>query len=208
MRDRQGHHLTFQEMNKLNRMCGGIINYRKVIIDKSYLKKFVKIYEEESVVREEYRPGMRHSEMLKVWPPLVNGDLAILRLRITNIIEYVTPYAIQAVRNMDYVTAANVLVYSLVFPEWFTVLVEIGVFTNRTTLIAFGKAVTPSIKRIITNEDDRQAFVEINSLAGYQQAEPEGWSMKDEVEQLAHGGNQHGLLGTDIDLEFMSHFRL
>jgi hypothetical protein len=54
MRERQGHHLTFQEMAILNGMCGEIINYKEVVIDKSYLRKFVKIYEEEKIQREKY----------------------------------------------------------------------------------------------------------------------------------------------------------
>lgn len=145
---------------------------------------------------------MRHSDIQKVWPPLIKGDLSILRVRIGSLLEYLEDDVVEITRNLDYITAANVMLYSLVYPDWFRILARIGVFKNRATLIYFGKAITPSIKRILTNEEDRQPFAEINSLAGYQQAEPEGWDMKAEVEELAFGGGEHGLVDTDETAEF------
>lgn len=198
----QGQHLLHPELERLNKICGNIINYKHTRITPQLLRKYCTYVDEPVIERIDYVRGMKHTDTMLVWPPLADADIAVLRLRITNIVDYLEPTTIQALKHMDYVTAANSMIYSLVFPEEFRMLVSIGVFANRSTLIAFGKRVTPIIKRIVTDELARQPFVEINSLAGYQQVEPEGWDMKKEVEELAYGGNEHGLIGTDANAEF------
>ncbi|APG76056.1 hypothetical protein 2 [Wuhan insect virus 31] len=135
-------------------------------------------------------------------PPLCNADISILRWRIPDVMPYVSDKTVEILSNLDYVSFINCAIYSIVFPEQFEMLADIGVFDARDNIIQFGKRITSSIKRVNCEELHRQPFAEFHSLAGYQQAEPEGWDLRTEVEALANAGDEHGMCGSDFDREF------
>lgn len=200
--------LTSDEFEHLNKISGNIVNYKPVGVNESYVKRFVQNVVVDQGDRIKYKRGMSHVESLECFPPLCESDLAVLRVRLVDILREVNDSVLDVISNLDYVTAANVALYSLVFPEVFELLSKLGVFSSRQSLINFGKNITPSIKRIECSENDRQPFAEINSLAGYQQAEPADWDMKAEVENLAYAGIDIGLIGSDSDNDFKNALRM
>lgn len=180
------------------------MNYQRVIVDKRFLQRYVNNVQ--SNTGRVFSPPQVRTWNSQKWldevPPLCKADVSVMRWKIVDVLPQITDYTITSCQNLDHITMLNAFVYSIVFPKEFVVLAELGVWQSRESLLNFGKAITPDIKRIRCSEDERQPYSEIHSLAGYQQSEPEGWSMEDDVLALANAGKRHGLLGMDWDLVF------
>lgn len=135
-----------------------------------------------------------HEKWVESLGIMAKADLSVLRWRIPDVVRVCSDRALEEITNLDYITALNSLVYSSMFEGEFNMLCDLGVFSSRDNLIKVGKLITPIIKRVRCNEHDRQPYAELHSLAGYQQAEPDGWDMRSEVLALAESGDQHGLV--------------
>ncbi|ANH79339.1 RNA-dependent RNA polymerase [Golden shiner totivirus] len=107
---------------------------------------------------------------------------------------------------------SNITIYLIIHgAKWFKYLKELGIFANYKTFSVLSRTLGSSTKFMNMKLDLKQKFVELNCLLGYQQLPFEGdgviskgFDYFAEIKSLATGGNPHGLIDYNWDLQFLT----
>lgn len=140
--------------------------------------------------------------------PRTNGDLAIRRLRIKDIMRVLKKEEIDEMRffaHLDNIMFANICVFGIVngFGK-LRDLRECGIFNSFDIFVEAANRISSHFKRYpICLDDTKMVLCEINCLTGYLQNDPPGWDFEKEFDALGKGGYEHGLLNSDWKKDFV-----
>lgn len=180
-----------------------IYNDRDILKDVSRIVRELKL--PYSYTRKQ-RP-VKDSEAIELWPPRVEGDMRIRRVRLGNLIKRMSASEFDAIADLDldYILVANLVVYMFCFGlDWFLKLKKTGIMGSWNVFSAVSRKITAQVKRFKTDiELTKQKFAELPALLGYQQLPFPGdgvvtkeYNLLDEMKSLSDGGEEHGINGT------------
>lgn len=163
------------------------------------------------------RPRM-DIECLEIWPVRNKADLRIRRFRLFDLIIALSnrEYDIISDLRLDYVTMSNLIIYMIVFGyDWFKRLKDTGIMDSWDAFSSISRTLSTLAKKKDTiNIEVKQHFAELSSLLGYQQLPFLGdgivtkeYNLFDDMEELANGGNEHGLRTDDWISKFRSAYK-
>lgn len=131
-------------------------------------------------------------------PYRVKADKATRRLHYYDLVKFLSPTTVDAlnwIKHLDPIIITNVAIWiELHGVELFTILLDHGLFNDTETLMDRGSALSSYVKRFTNDPDNlKQPLAEINVLTGFLNSDivPTDWVEK--MEELAHGGEPHGV---------------
>jgi hypothetical protein len=87
--------------------------------------------------------------------------------------------------------------------EALNAVIDTGVLNDRQKFKSTISELSSKLKRMPDDPDNcKQMFCEMQTLLGYVNLPDESWDMEKEINSLAHGGNEHGLLDSDWEATF------
>lgn len=139
--------------------------------------------------------------------PRTNGDLAIRRLRIKDIVRVMDLDEIESVRylmHLDNILFSNLCVFGIVNGfDKLNDLRKLGLFNDYDTFITSATKISSHFKRYpICKDNTKSILCELNCLTGYLQNDPPGWDFDVEFDGLGKGGYDHGLIGDNWPVRF------
>lgn len=166
-----------------------------------------------SMIKQEFieRGSLKHIEQeipqsdedaLVIWPARGKTDLALRRLRYTDIFTYITQsgkenlvrVAQQLINTrFDYITVCNLLIYTIILGiKWFDFWDSIAAFVSDINhMTAVMKRVSDIIKTSGAHLVDWEIFVECSGVSGYRNLPYAGFDYVKEVNNLANAGENH-----------------
>lgn len=134
-------------------------------------------------------------------------DLSVRRLKFLDLLRFADSEIRQEMRyyaHLDIIFATNILLYAMIFGiDTLIDLRKLGLFNDFEHFVEMSAKISTYMKRSPYDLDDtKQKLCEIGSLIGYLQNDTEEWDTKEELEGLAQGGEQHGLVGMNWNSEF------
>lgn len=135
-------------------------------------------------------------------------DRGIRRLKARDLLPYLSPSTLAISKwmgHMDQVWATNTLIWTEIHgAEEFLFLKRNGVFNSISHFIETSSSISSYIKRFSAeNAGVKQMYAELNSLSGFLTNDILETDWKAELSALAHGGNSHGLIGSDWKADFL-----
>lgn len=135
------------------------------------------------------------------------ADASVRRLRLRDIYPHLTSeekHAVGFLTGMDLIAATNVTVWILIHGvNKFNYLKKHGWWNSTEDFLTASSTAASEIKRM---DGDwfgwKQALAEVNVLTGYLQNDLEEVDWHEKLLELAHGGNEHGLVNSDWDSDF------
>lgn len=133
-------------------------------------------------------------EMQAIFPFRSPADRPFRRSRILDLKEYIPLQWLNEVRNLDYITAMNLLWARLIHGEKITqVWKAMDMLSGLENFIAGASAINLVVKKYKVNMTERIWLAEMAGLTGYRQMPMPGFDIVAETKALADGGEPHGI---------------
>lgn len=195
-------YLLESEQHKLAQLTQGLYHYGSINWNKAIEWIINNLPDIKDTTISKKIIAVDDKELQLIFLPRVKGDLAVRRLRLSDLWRRATKQQKEELSyytHLDYITATNLMIYMFVHgTSYLADLRRVGMFNDFESFLEKASLVSAHVKRMPMDEDGtKQRLCEISSLSGYLQADLQNWDTEEELEALAQGGNEHGPLGCD-----------
>nr|WPV03051.1 RNA-dependent RNA polymerase [buhirugu virus 21] len=130
-------------------------------------------------------------------PIRTKGDIAISRLKIKDILFKIDPeiksFFSSNLCHLDQILLTNLIIWTQMWGlPILKAIYSTGLLNDFETFATKAAKLSSFVKRFpFSRSDAKQRFSEFNTLTGYMQVDFGNFSYEEELQQLAHGGNEH-----------------
>jgi len=144
---------------------------------------------------------------IEIIKPRTKADLVVRRLRLLDIIRECDRELKEEMKyytHLDTIFITNIAIYGLIHGyETIRTLRKLGLFNDYQSYMDKASKISTHFKRYpICKDETKQRLCEIGTLIGYLQNDTDSWNTEKELEGLAQGGNEHGLIGENWEERF------
>lgn len=159
------------------------------------------------------------TEVLTVWPARTKMDLSLRRTRFRDVwqayqAQGLLPLLSDVLQNLeafDYIAVCNISWAAFLLRDqkttssWWSIVRLWPCWKDPDTYLAVAKAVNDRVKARTLLDFERGWFTEMGTLLGYRNPPFPGFDIFEQAQDLADGGDVHGMSRTELDPEFVAH---
>lgn len=165
--------------------------------------------EELQVFQQILKKRFTDDDFKSVFKPRSKQDLAIRRTRAPAIARLIPDLVwaewLPRLINLDYISVLNLLLAEVIHKDWLSVWHKANALNSLDDFVNTAKIWSNTLKKQPATHLTRQRFLEAAGLTGYRNPPFGDFDFMGESKRLAHGGEKHGVIGTDWLATFRKH---